>query len=355
MASQEGTRPWVFGVRVGAPPKERTAAPVPEPQVKPAPVPFEKRREKPPPKKRLGLYFRLAGALLAMSAGGTAIQHHIQEGEPLSPSGIMADVKGILPTAEKNIDSLAGMAGLNIHLEPEVAPYNPDSTKAQTIKAGTDGNARPATPEEIENLLNQTPPAYGERPKHGEQAPKIKMILPVNPEDAKRVNIRISPPRNAKEYQFNFLYMQIRGDDVPFYLPLMEGAKKADVKTVMYSWGGISGIELRYYLADGKQIAFRINFADLNFTPTPILESTPQYNPNIVKTHSEVEALPAKEFYLNPNSRIDLFHSKGTTNLVIMVSSINATSYGDSFALSPSLETSAEGVPLYLPSPSSTK
>ncbi len=230
--------------------------------------------------------------------------------------------------------------------EVQILPYNPTSSKPQEIQTGPNGNARPITPEEIQTFINRVPPVF-EETKSGEQAPKIKVVLSVDPEQAKQVRVTKSAQNTlngSESYYYDNLHIQIQGDNAPFSIPLIEGAKKVYVKTFINA-GGISYIELSYHFNNGQIKHAWISFGDYNFTPTDVTNDIPTYKPKDLNglSFEARNALPAKEFDLEKNPSVGLFYPKGTTDFAFILNVI------DPYTLSPSLDT-AGGDVLYLPS-----
>lgn len=258
-----------------------------------------------------------------------ARQHHIETKQPLSPAGITRDIQAI-----------PGQVAdwLNPKIEVPLT-FDPNASE-NIVKAGV--NAQPATPEQIQEFLNQTPPVF-EEPKAGGFTPTIQMLLPVNLDDAKEVKIVKTYLENKGEtaYYFSGNIISITGENIPFYIPLLPGAKKVGVKAEANAFG-INSIDFLYYFNDGKIRGAVLNLGDRNFTPTDILKGIPQYNANVLKTKEKKDAVPTQEFDLSQNPLIDLFHVNGTAEMGFGVGNGN-----DSFNLSSSFATE-NGKALYL-------
>jgi hypothetical protein len=174
--------------------------------------------------------------------------------------------------------------------------YDGNSDKTQGIKAGPGGNAQPITIEAVKELINQVTPVF-EQPKPGEQAPKVEMILPVNPEKA-TVSVTRIPRQGGSEsspYYDSDEDIHISGVDAPFYLPIVTGAKKLSM-TACGTNGVITYLELTYSLNNGQPLHARVNFGDTNYVFTDILKSVPTFNTN---RNYKIEDMPVKEFDLS--------------------------------------------------------
>jgi len=240
--------------------------------------------------------------IVAFEGGGMAYTE-LNNNEPVSAHTLQVDA----------------MHPWNIGLENITVSANYDPTaEVNFIKAGV--NAVPATPEEIKNFLNQTPPVL-ERPKAGENAPTIRIIIPFSPENAKAVTIR----NEFVERNSNFVpIVKVNGENIPFYIPLIEGAEKVDVKTSV-NGNTIVGIDFLYYLNNGQTIRMWIGgFTSKNFIPKDTLKDVPAYDySRLGNTVPNPDILPAKEFILNNDSLIRLFDISGPAELGLNFDSSN--------------------------------
>lgn len=282
---------------------------------KEAPVaPSSRRETKPPYVPTLSERFRIASirTILAAAAIGAGLgaQHHVEYSEPLSPEGIAQDIGAIPLTAQQDIDRLARYFGWNIHLEPKTPPLDNGQIKPQHIKAGPEGNAEAATKEQIQTFVNKTTPLL-EKPTNEKAAPIVNILLPLNPENTRDVVVSKDALTQGLRHNI-YKKIQIIGTDVPFYIPIVEGAEKVAVKTA-FNASGIRDIYLRYHLKNGQEIDMDVALGDNNFIPTNTMTNIPTYNPSVLKTQTERDTVPTKEFDLSQNPRVDLFHVLGSS------------------------------------------
>src|SRR3989304_9686408 len=220
-----------------------------------------------PKKHKLGIAAKIgiaAAVGIAAFEGGGMAYSELTNNEPISGHTLQADA----------------MHPWDIGLE-NILPTFDNNAETNYIKAGN--NAAPASQENVQQLLNQKPPVLT-KPEVGGYAPIAKMLLPFNPENAKNVKIvkEYLQMRNSDSYYYGIENVFIQGQDVPVYIPLIEGAKNVNIKAWDYGYG-IIGIDMDYSLNDGQKWRVTLNFADTNFAPTDILKNIPKYNPSTFK------------------------------------------------------------------------
>lgn len=302
---------------------------------------------------RRALIVRLAKILLAAAAiAGPATHHQINYESELNLPAVGRDISSV-PGFYWDLgkDTIADLLD-KIQTVPETFDKN---AIEQTVKAGPNGNAKAATEQQIQEFLNQVPPVF-EEPKVGGYAPEIKMFLPVDLTDGSSIKI-VNQLRNTKGgynggyfsspdshhsdfYSFSEPHIYIKEGGL-FSLPLIAGAKTVELKVSANQYR-ISDIEIVYTLNDGQKLKGYLALWDNKYIPTDIFNSIPRYNPNVVKTATERDAIPGQEFDLTQNPIIPLFRASGGTTHVTLI-------FGnDQSGLSPTFEVD-EGKVLYLP------
>jgi hypothetical protein len=206
-------------------------------------------------------------------------------------------------------------------IEPEVSPIFDPNAKVNIVKTGV--NAIPATPEQIKEFIDRTPPTY-ETPKAGGSAPGIQMLIPINPETAKNFKIIQdsvdTKGRNEPSYYYfdqSNLYIE-KGAQVA--LPLIAGAKTAELKAIAYSNQSIRIIEAIYTLEDGRKIKGTLSLWGTNYNYGDILNSVPKFDPNIVKSLAERDAIQGEKFNLSENPHIPLLAASGPARITLTYS-----------------------------------
>lgn len=198
--------------------------------------------------------------------------------------------------------------------------YDPKSFKPQVV------DTVQATPDQIKEFMNRRLPNF-ERPASGKNAPSIEITAPFDARTAKSITVtKVYSPNermpDPDRYYSLYNLISIKGDDVPIYLPLLEGANKVDVKRRLGGKASMGTIVLRYHLNDGRILTGYIvpnSVEDGNwerFKPTDTVNNLPAYDPNILKNAPE-ETTPTMSFDLNQNPLIDLFHVSGSVTVAL--------------------------------------
>lgn len=291
------------------------------------PVPTEKPVKPEISPKKLSLLARLAIVLgsVAITGGvGLSAQHHIEAQEELSLPGIGRDIGAIPQTAEKDYHLALRALGLEI-VVPSVFDNNLWG-KQQGLVNGT--NARPATKEEIQKLLEQNlvfenpkPAPHPlrdpvERKAYWESLPTVSIPMPVDLRKAQRVDV--TKVNGDNSVYFDFI---ITGDDVPFYIPLPPGVKNVEARTKD------KGILFTYFLNNGRTITGRVLLGRGNFSYTGAKD--------IPITPDIRNAEPKKDFDLTQNPFVDIFHTSGPSKISIDFLTRDGENFGP--PLNPSL------------------
>lgn len=251
------------------------------------------------------------------------------------------------PAIQRAVDRVLGKVGID--LEVPVKPFDPN-LKEQVIRGGPDGNAKAATPQQIKEFLEATPPIL-EKPKSGERAPRIDMILPVDLADGSSVKIvnEIDDTRGGNEsyagYYYSFerpnLYINEGGI---FNLPLIKGAKTVEAR-MQINGIGVKVIEFTYTLHDERKIRADLTLVNDKAIPTDALNSIPTYDPSVFRSLSAREAIPARVFDLTQDSIVPLFRTTEPTRVSFLIRNSES-------ALGASLQTDQNGEPMYVPTTS---
>ncbi len=320
MANQEGARRGIFRT---TPTRERTPTPV-LPEVAPSSTPS--RQPEKDPKTKKPLIQRLVNNLaLRIVLAGTA----------LAGTGYAA--YEIFPPIQRIVDQqVLERFGLK---ETPVPPTFDNNAVEQIVKAGPNGNAQRATPEQIQKFLQETPPVL-EKPKVGEHASKIKMLFPVDLENAKNVKIinSIVDTKGGNSSSTNYYYFQepnlyLSEGDL-FNLPLIKGARTVDVKVSTNKYRMVD-IVFSYHLNDGQTVKTRLALWGNNLPiSTDILTNIPKYSPSGNSVLDDVT--PTQKFDLTENSSIPLFRASGPTRITLILQN-------DQFGLGGSFETDNNG------------
>jgi len=269
---------------------------------------FNKLRDSAPAKvpflKKTGV--RVAGAILAAGAvlSGAAYE--------LGSHGII-DVPGI-------------------HQKIDVPSIYDNNAEINYIKAGI--NVQPATEQQVSDFLNATPPAL-EAPKPGDKnLPQIRMMLPLNPENADSIKITkatyVSPDDPGDTTQL-YCGFEISGQNIPFSIPLIEGAKTVDAKANCHSPENVLMVDLRYHLNDGQVLIAQMTFSDSNFTPTDILRNIPEYDTKIQGSTFWLPDSVYQTFDLSKNPDLVLRHTSGKSEIVFSTTKGDMTLASDFF------------------------
>ncbi len=149
--------------------------------------------------------------------------------------------------------------GMNLRLVDRQArhdAYDPSSFAPQVV------STVPAAPEQVARVLQRPPPIFV-TPVSGRDAPTIEVLAPFRATDAKSVTItKVSVPGSQlsdpdRNYPSYYL-VEISGKDVPFYVPLIQGATTVDINVEKSGKGDQGFVDLRYRLDDGRFITGRI-------------------------------------------------------------------------------------------------
>lgn len=285
-------------------------------------------------------------AIVGAEAGGVAIDQQI-DNEPASLKNIAVQSAtwpwDMGKTADEDIQG-------RFFGKETVSPIFGSNAGTQIVKTGPDGNAKAATPEQIQDFLNQTPPVF-EKPKVGEQAPKVEILIPVNLENTSSIKIVQNhvDTKGGNEASMNYYYFDQTNfyleKDSPFALPLVPGTKTVELKIEANQYR-ISDIVAIYTLNDGQTIKGNLALWGNNYIPTDTLKSIPRYDPNIVTSPSAREAIAGKKFDLKNNPHILLFKASDPARITF-------TLQNEQSALSPTPKTD-EGKALYQPTATTT-
>lgn len=198
--------------------------------------------------------------------------------------------------------------------------YDPKSFKPQVV------DTTRATPEQIREFMNRRLPSF-ERPASGKNAPSIEITAPFDARAAKSITVTkiYSPnermPDPDRYYSINNI-ISILGEDVPFYLPLLEGASKVDVKRRLGGKSSMGTFILRYHLNDGRFITGYIIPNSVEdgdwekFKPTDNAKNLPAFDPSITKNTPQ-DSMPTIQFDLSQRPVIDLFHVSGSVTVAL--------------------------------------
>lgn len=270
----------------------------------------------------------------ALTSGGLATQHHIEHSEPISPAGITNDIKGIVPTAQKDIDAL-----FNTNLAPKkaVSAFDNNNLKSQHIAAGPYGNAEAATDQQIQDFINKTTPIL-KKSNPGEAAPVFNILLPLNPANATDIVVNKEILDQGLRHNI-YQNIETKGKNVPFYLPLVEGSNRVTARVVT-NMAGISDIQLHYHLNNGQEIDVDLAFGNGFFAPTEIMKSIPTYDTRTINTQKDIAAVPTKEFDLSQNPHVVLFQTTGPLNASIS----SSAAWNGNMDLNPNIATNGTKV-----------
>ena len=205
-----------------------------------------------------------------------------------------------------------------IHQIIDVPSIYDNNAEINYIKAGV--NAQTATEQQISDFLNTTPPVL-EAPQPGNKnLPQIEMMLPVNPEHADSIKITkvyyVSP--DDPEVTQLFCGFDISGRNVPFSIPLIEGAKTVDAKADCHSPGNVLMVDLRYHLNDGQVLIASMTFSDNRFSPTDILKNIPEYDANVQGNTFWLPDSVYQTFDLSKNPDLVLRHTSGKSEISLL-------------------------------------
>lgn len=239
---------------VASPPEAPT---LPRPKTEPAPVSPEPKKH--PTKKRLGLCFRLAGALLAMAgAGAPAIKHHLDFEVPNTPAGIIGDIKSIPFELEYTIARWQQDKTVSEKLNKPVLSTFDNKADGQIIQAGI--NAVPISEEELPSLLKDTI-----KPVEKGKFPEPTIFLPMKLKDGEKVDIRTYWVKNAynpinPESKDPIAYGKIftiakKGTEI---IVPVEGAKVSLGTTVVQDKRYVSSYGISFYGPDGTKYSLAL-------------------------------------------------------------------------------------------------
>lgn len=191
--------------------------------------------------------------------------------------------------------------------------YDPKSFKPQVV------DTTQATPEQIREFMDRRLPEF-KNPDSGKNAPSIEILAPFDARISKtitvtkRYSVNERMPDPDRYYSFS-TEISISGEDVPFYLPLIEGANKVDAKRRLEAH--TSTIVLRYHLNDGRFLTGYITSLGVEggdwekFKLTETAKNLPAFDTSITKNTPQ-DSMPTIQFDLTQRPTIDLIHSSGS-------------------------------------------
>lgn len=271
------------------------------------------------PKKSIGKSISLGilGGIMVFEGAGMAYTQ-IASNEPVSAHTLIVDalhpwnigIKAIPSTFDNN-------ASMHSITDESISGGTAYEREPVFVKAGV--NAVSATEKDIQQLLNQQPTVMI-KPEPKGYASIVEMVLPFNPENAQEIKIvksyALTGPNDNDAYYVGAEEVYIIGKDVPFFIPLINGAQSVNIKSFDLKYG-VNSIEFDYNLKDGQKKKLTMVVVNSNFVLSDALKACPRYERDSYETTDEKWALPTKEFDLTTKNAVDLFHVTGNARIAL--------------------------------------